>query len=161
MLFAIPSYAYASTDTEFYVKILIGLFILVIIFLVLREVLCWYWKINERLAILEEVRDLLSKIYEKEKSKKYSDIKIKDSLSKSNEDRTKSIDISDSWPADIPQIIEEKLNEVKSGDVLKVIADLKPYAKKSVSDFLQKKGYHFDVIKNENEKKWEFFIAKT
>ena len=43
-----------------------GLFILavvlVIIFLVFREVFCWYWKINRNVALLTEIRDLLAKM---------------------------------------------------------------------------------------------------
>lgn len=31
----------------------------VAVLLVLREVACWYWKINARMAILEEMRDAL------------------------------------------------------------------------------------------------------
>ena len=33
--------------------------VLFILFLLLREVNCWYWKINERLAVQKEIRDLL------------------------------------------------------------------------------------------------------
>lgn len=32
---------------------------LIVAFLVLREFNCWYWKINEGLATLKEIRDLL------------------------------------------------------------------------------------------------------
>jgi hypothetical protein len=38
----------------------IFLVIVVIIFLVLREVVCWYWKINSSIALLTEIRDLLA-----------------------------------------------------------------------------------------------------
>jgi len=34
--------------------------IALIIFLVLREVICWYWKINRSIALLTEIRDLLT-----------------------------------------------------------------------------------------------------
>ena len=40
--------------------LLITLVILVVIFLVLREFFCWYWKINERLALLKDIRDHLA-----------------------------------------------------------------------------------------------------
>jgi hypothetical protein len=29
------------------------------LFLLFREVVCWYWKINEGIALLSEIRDLL------------------------------------------------------------------------------------------------------
>jgi len=31
----------------------------ILLFLIFREVVCWYWKINERLRVLEETRDLV------------------------------------------------------------------------------------------------------
>lgn len=34
--------------------------ILVVIFLVFREFFCWYWKINQNVALLTEIRDLLT-----------------------------------------------------------------------------------------------------
>ena len=36
------------------------LIVLTVIFLVLREFVCWYWKINQRVALLIEIRDLLA-----------------------------------------------------------------------------------------------------
>ena len=40
--------------------IVVGTIILVVIFLVFREVFCWYWKINEHTALLTEIRNLLA-----------------------------------------------------------------------------------------------------
>ena len=40
--------------------LLVVLIVLAVIFLVLRELVCWYWKINEHIALLTEIRDLLS-----------------------------------------------------------------------------------------------------
>jgi hypothetical protein len=40
-------------------KVLIGLSVLVLIFLICREIVCWYWKINESIAVLKEIRDQL------------------------------------------------------------------------------------------------------
>ena len=38
---------------------LLFLGILVVLFLVCREIVCWYWKINQSVALLIEIRDLL------------------------------------------------------------------------------------------------------
>ena len=38
----------------------------IILFFILREVFCWYYKINDIKNIMEEQRDLLKKIVEKE-----------------------------------------------------------------------------------------------
>lgn len=35
------------------------LLVLLIVFLIGRELICWYWKVNERTALLTEIRDLL------------------------------------------------------------------------------------------------------
>lgn len=34
--------------------------VLVVIFLIFREFFCWYWKINQNVALLTEIRDLLA-----------------------------------------------------------------------------------------------------
>ncbi len=55
-----PSYANASgVFEETIIPLISFLFILIIVFLILREVVCWYWKINESLSVLKEIRDLL------------------------------------------------------------------------------------------------------
>ena len=38
--------------------VVVGL-VLVAVFLVLREFNCWYWKINEGLAVLKDIRDIM------------------------------------------------------------------------------------------------------
>lgn len=39
--------------------------ILIILFLLLREVVMWYWKINERIKLQKETNDLLAKLLSK------------------------------------------------------------------------------------------------
>ena len=41
----------------------------IILFILLREVFCWYYKINDIKKIMEEQRDLLKTIVEKENKK--------------------------------------------------------------------------------------------
>jgi hypothetical protein len=38
---------------------LVIVLITIILFLVCREFFCWYWKINQNLALLTEIRDFL------------------------------------------------------------------------------------------------------
>lgn len=45
------------------VAILVGLAILIVVFLLVREMLCWYWKINKAITLLTEIRDLLARGY--------------------------------------------------------------------------------------------------
>lgn len=40
--------------------ILTVLAIVIVVFLIVREILCWYWKVNQALALLTEIRDLLA-----------------------------------------------------------------------------------------------------
>jgi accessory gene regulator protein AgrB len=40
--------------------IFISVVVIVVIFLVFREFFCWYWKINQRIALLSEIRSLLA-----------------------------------------------------------------------------------------------------
>lgn len=44
------------------VPLIVGIVILIILFLVLREVACWYWKINERIALQNDTNKLLKNI---------------------------------------------------------------------------------------------------
>ena len=39
--------------------LIVFLVILIVVFLVCREIVCWYWKINQNIALLTEIRDLL------------------------------------------------------------------------------------------------------
>ena len=46
---------------------------LIIFFLVFREVLCWYWKINKNIELLLEIRDLLKHVATKNGTEKLPD----------------------------------------------------------------------------------------
>ena len=38
---------------------LIAIVVVLVIFFIARELVCWYWKINQQVALLTEIRDLL------------------------------------------------------------------------------------------------------
>ena len=38
---------------------LVVVFILVVIFLICREIVCWYWKLNQLVQLLTDIRDLM------------------------------------------------------------------------------------------------------
>src|SRR5262245_39690040 len=42
--------------------ILVALLIMPVVFLLGREVVCWYWKVNERIALMRETNTLLASI---------------------------------------------------------------------------------------------------
>ena len=53
---------------ELWVGILVASFFAFIIFLILRELMCWYWKINKIVTILENIQSSL--IVSKNKAEK-------------------------------------------------------------------------------------------
>ena len=40
---------------------LIGLLIFLVVFLIIRELLCWYWKLNHIVGLLEDIKLSLEK----------------------------------------------------------------------------------------------------
>lgn len=40
-----------------YVGLIISIAIVVALFLIFREIICWYWKMNETTMLLREIRD--------------------------------------------------------------------------------------------------------
>lgn len=44
---------------EISLRILLVIIVIVIIFLIFREIVLWYWKINEGISLLREIRDIL------------------------------------------------------------------------------------------------------
>jgi hypothetical protein len=38
---------------------LIAILVVIVIFFIARELVCWYWKINTQVTLLTEIRDLL------------------------------------------------------------------------------------------------------
>lgn len=61
ILILIPSFAYARGNMygELAGAFLVWLIIFFVVMLILREVVCWYWKINQQLVVLKEIRDAL------------------------------------------------------------------------------------------------------
>lgn len=41
----------------------------ILIFFIFREVVCWYWKMNETVSLLTEIRDLLKSSVAEESNK--------------------------------------------------------------------------------------------
>ena len=46
----------SNTEPTLYI-VVFGLLILLVLFLIFREIVCWYWKINDQLGLLREIRD--------------------------------------------------------------------------------------------------------
>lgn len=44
------------------ITLVVSLAVLIVIFLIFREIVCWYWKINERIRLQHKTNYLLGKI---------------------------------------------------------------------------------------------------
>lgn len=55
---------------ETIITIVIALAIIVIVFIALREINCWYWKINERAELQRKTNALLEKLLQQHNSEK-------------------------------------------------------------------------------------------
>lgn len=67
LAFCFPGVSYAwgeppSSFTDLGTALAVSFIILVVFFLLMREITCWYFKINERLAVLKEIRSLLQEL---------------------------------------------------------------------------------------------------
>lgn len=60
LLYVVPAFASSYGRSNGYiVQLLVTIGTIIVIFLLLREVNCWYWKINERNALLRDIKTLL------------------------------------------------------------------------------------------------------
>lgn len=53
-----PSSGYAIGERAF-IGVLLTLVVIVVILLIFREIICWYWKMNEVVSLLTDIRELL------------------------------------------------------------------------------------------------------
>jgi len=72
--------------------IIITIVILVVVFLILREVNCWYWKINERISLQNEQNSILEKILKELKNEPKSKHKSTSSKKGDNYNADKTLD---------------------------------------------------------------------
>jgi len=66
--------------------ILIGIVITIVVLLILREVNCWYWKINQRISLMEKQNALLEKLISNNTPLVKNDINIKDDSAQHTKD---------------------------------------------------------------------------
>jgi hypothetical protein len=62
VVFASPAYAAYGSGSDQAYYLLFVVCSAVLVFLVLREVVCWYWKINLGIGLLSEIRSMLSEM---------------------------------------------------------------------------------------------------
>ncbi len=57
-------------------------------------------------------------------------------------------------------LTKKKLEQMKSGDILKVITDAPASAEDTIPRFCEKQGYPIEVVKLEDKGYWELYIQK-
>jgi hypothetical protein len=60
--------------------IIIWIVVVIILFLLCREIICWYYKINERITLQTETNELLKKILEKKGNILENDFLVKNEI---------------------------------------------------------------------------------
>ncbi len=50
-----------TSPAEIWLTVVLVVIVMVVLFIVFRELVCWYWKINRTVALLTEIRDLLAR----------------------------------------------------------------------------------------------------
>jgi hypothetical protein len=84
--------------------IVIGLVILIVVFLLCREIVCWYWKINISVKLMEEQNQLLRIIVS-------SNSDIKRALTKTSDDNISEFDSETNTDTPISEASDEWWNK--------------------------------------------------
>ncbi|MCF6267093.1 MAG: PDZ domain-containing protein [Desulfuromusa sp.] len=142
-------------DSEMIGQLLIALVVMIAVFLICRELLCWYWKINERLTCLKDIRDLLQKNHDLllktlEKEQALNKVKIKPSIK-----GLKVSEISSGSQA-------EKLG-IKKGDVIVSYDGTPTLSNQELSVAISKaknqKKEHAEIVIFRDGKKWKIKVT--
>jgi len=115
-----------SSDSIF-PRFIIGILILIVIFLILREINMWYWKINERISLQEEANEL-----QKENIQLMNSIITSLNIQKPKTDQ---------------DIIEDELNKLKTEELEEIVKNYEVNSKEDVFTSL-------DILK-ERKKSYE------
>jgi len=115
-----------SSDSIFPMFI-VGILILIVIFLILREINMWYWKINERISLQEEANEL-----QKENIQLMNSIITSLNIQKPKTDQ---------------DIIEDELNKLKTEELEEIVKNYEVNSKEDVFTSL-------DILK-ERKKSYE------
>jgi lysine/ornithine N-monooxygenase len=106
-------------------SIILYVIITIVITLIFREIVCWYWKINEMLSVLKQIRDLLSLMASESENKKEKIDYIKNSKSiEKNDEKAISDKINIKYENIKKQIISEIAESLNSKEELRILNSL-------------------------------------
>lgn len=78
--------------------LIVTLIVLIILFLVMREVNCWYWKINKKIELQEKTNELLEKLINQNQRKV--------------ENPNNPIESTEQTSLNDPEVLQELLNKL-------------------------------------------------
>jgi len=116
-----------QSSNSIFPMFIIGILILIVIFLILREINMWYWKINERISLQEEANEL-----QKENIQLMNSIITSLNIQKPKTDQ---------------DIIEDELNKLKTEELEEIVKNYEVNSKEDVFTSL-------DILK-ERKKSYE------
>ena len=135
--------------------IIIAVIVFVVIFLILREVNCWYWKINERISLMNEQNDLLRKLIS---GSKYPEkVKVGPSTEKPIENQSEE---TKNYLAPKNEI-QNKLSGI-SIEILNKLSSAKKYKLERLIEDMGKSDiivYHDNTVKLFNKERWDGIVS--
>jgi hypothetical protein len=78
--------------------LIVTLIVMILLFLALREVNCWYWKINKKIELQEKTNELLQKLIDQNQKKEVNPNKLIES--------TEQTSLND------PEVLNELINKL-------------------------------------------------
>ena len=135
--------------------IIIAIIVFVVIFLILREVNCWYWKINERISLMNEQNDLLRKLIS---GSKYAEkVKVDPSTEKLVENQSEETknyvapkNETQNKLSGIPIELLNKLSSAKKYKLERLIEEM------GKSDIIV---YHDNTVKLLSKERWDGIVS--
>lgn len=135
--------------------IIIAVIVFVVIFLILREVNCWYWKINERISLMNEQNDLLRKLIS---GSKYPEkVEVGPSTEKPIENQSEE---TKNYVAPKNEA-QNKLSGVPI-EILDKLSSAKKYKLERLMDDMEKSDiivYHDNTVKLISKERWDDIVS--
>lgn len=127
------------TLSTFIIYLLITLAIVLVLFLLLRELNCWYWKINERINLQKEILSYLKKIANPEVSG--------ENISKNESEELTNKGMLNSLSEEEKQIIDDfRMKGLGFGEKIIIHKTLRNILKVSAKDWKSYGNYQNDWI---------------
>jgi hypothetical protein len=133
--------------------IIIAVIVFILIFLILREVNCWYWKINERISLMNEQNDLLKRLISGQFPEKVGLVpKTEKFIKNQNEEIKNNVTPNLDTQINLPGITAEilnKLSDAKKHKLERLIEDMEN------TDIIV---FHDNTVKLLSKERWDGIV---